>query len=540
VSAPALRPTARVRPVLRERLERQRGAHGWAAVVLAIIAIHLRLDSDHVTYSAAVVCVLLGGLLLPLLQATGPRDQPAWDAVLPVAPTRYALIRLVCGLAGAAFLLAVAAGLYAALFRNPAHPDWYPLALFTWGLSAYLLSSAALIATGVRGGYVLSPALCLLFVPFLPALLQDPAEFGPMGMTAVLARTVLPLGLVGAAAYAAARFQARAPAPADPAVRRAPAPRRDSVPALTDRPAPLPVRRAGPARPSATLTVFRRHFALLRRFAIVPALTLLVFACVVLVQSIAGTPEAGEGLAVRWFVESTGLRRLCVWMAISWTVLVWLCEHSAQRRWNDTLPVGTGKRRVLHAGAGAAWLLLALMAMVAAPLGAAVAAGTLASPADVPTWLWLGLPVRTLTLYLAATLVFFCTRLVFQVTPSVVPYMGPGLVLRVLPVRIALPFTMAVMMLALLVVPTVFFMWAIGHLEKLVLVVAGDADPHGWSYAASALWLVVHAAAAAGAIALNDWIRRAGRRPTLHEVRGFLDRWVGRRPGPPLPGHAAP
>ena len=198
--------------------------------------------------------------------------------------------------------------------------------------------------------------------------------------------------------------------------RPAPLPPRLSPPPV--RPAPLPsrpgrppVRRAGLARPSAALIVFRRHFALLLRFAILAAPILGVLILVILVEPILDVNQVAEGPTVRWFVSATQLGDWCAGIAISWSVLVWVAEYGARRRWNDTLPVGTAKRRILHAIAGAAWLLLFLTVVVAATLGRLVAAGMLASAAETPTWLWLGLPVRTLTLYLAATLVLFGTRL---------------------------------------------------------------------------------------------------------------------------------
>ncbi|HEU4885484.1 MAG TPA: hypothetical protein VFT45_24775, partial [Longimicrobium sp.] len=272
--------------------------------------------------------------------------------------------------------------------------------------------------------------------------------------------------------------------------------------------------------------VFRQHFALLCRFAIVPALTLLVLAVILTLTAL--TAEEGEARTVLYFVESTGLRWWCVWIALSWTLLVWMREHGAQRRWNDALPVGTGKRRVLHAAAGAAWLLIFLAVVVAAPLGASAAAGTLASPDDVPASLWLGLPCRTMTLYLAATLVFFGTRLALQVSPSVA-YVLVGLrVDRVVPLMIVL------MTIGMIGVPYLVFTRGIGLLESQAYAV-GDGSG---SNAASALWLMPYAAATALAIALNDWLHRLDRLPTVPEVRGVLHGWAGTRPSPPLSGHA--
>ncbi|HEY0019154.1 MAG TPA: hypothetical protein VGC13_22830 [Longimicrobium sp.] len=507
MSAPALHPAARLRPVLLERLERQRGAHCVGALVLASLAVWLRVDSVQVTYSEAVFGVLLLGVYLPGMQEIGPGGR-VWDATLPVNQALYARVRLVCGVAWAAFLLAVVVGLYAALFGDPGHPAWYPLALLAWGLTSHLLTSAVLL----RSRYPAVGALCVVAVLvagvslLLAWIFEEPAELGRMGVTAVLTRTALPLGLAGAAAFAVARYPASALGPAGPAAQRARAPRRDLAPALPIRPASPPVWRGGPARPSATLTILWRHLGLMRRFTIVPALTLLVMIPFTVTEPILDLNEGGEGPTVRSFVESTGLGEWCAFIALSWTVLVWLAERNHRRRWNDTLPVDAAKRRVLHATAGALWLLLFVTVGVAVCLGKAAAAGMLDAPADAPAWLWLGLSIRTLTLYLAATAVFFCTC----VAHRALPLLGPCL----------------------------FLNYGMNIVESQVPVGFANAGPAGWSHAVSALWLVLYAAAAAGAVTLEDWAHRCSRIPTLREMRGFLHGWAGTRPGPSLHGHA--
>jgi hypothetical protein len=551
VSAPALHPTARLRPVLLERLERLRGAHCLAALLLVVFVVWLRVDSAEVTWSAAVICALLGGFLM----AAQHEDQPVWDAALPVDPAGYARVRLVCGVAGSAFLLALAAGLYAALFADQEHPRWYPLALFAWGLTSYLLTSAAHQGTGA----LVYPMLCLLPVPLLLACFEEPVELGRMGATAVLARTALLLGLAGATAYVAACFPARAPQVAAPAARLPRATWRNPVRALPARPAapaehparPLVVpaerpaqggghgpaaagharlpgrvqRRAGPARPSATVAVFRRHFALLRRVAVLPVATLLFVTVLVLMHLVAGPGEAGEDRTVRYFVESAGLREACVWLALSWAVLVWLGERGARRQWNDTLPVATAKRRMVHAGAGAAWLLLFLAVVVTVALAGAAAAGTLASPARIPAWLWLELPTRALTLYLAATLILFGARPTWEFSSSLVPYMVVKM-----PDRLIMPMGLITTGIGVVAIPLWLLRRAMDLLTHLALSLAGDAGPGGWSYGAAVLWLVLYAAAAWVAIALEDWIHQSGRLPTVREMRDLVRGWAGTRP----------
>lgn len=530
MSARALHPTARMRPVLLERLVRQRGAHGWGALVLAGMAVYLRVKSDGVPGHVIIAGVMVVGFLVA---SVAHEQRPAWDTAMPVDPARYALVRLVCGVVWAAFILAVLSGLCTALFKGPEQPAWYPLALFAWGLTCHLLGSVVFLRF-MQPAAILA-CLGALGAVVLPGSSVDPAELRRMGVWAVLAWTALPLALAGAAAYAAARFYGRAPQPAGPA---GPLPRaqwRDAVHAIPDRSAapaerpapPLWVGRGGLHRPPGTRTVFWRHFALLRPLTVLPAATLMLFV-VVLGMMVAVAAEDGEGATVLYLAESTGLRWWGVWLALSWTVLVWLREYGAQRRWNDTLPVGTGERRVLHAAAGAAWLLLFLAVLVIAPLGAAVAAGTLAAPTGVPASLWLGLPCRALTLYLAASLVFFGTRLAGQISPSVAHVLVALKVDRVVPLMIIL------LSIGMVAVPYGVYLLGVDLLESQARGVGQDAG----SVAASALWLVLYAAATAGTIALNDWIHHRDRLPGIREVRGSLHAWAGTRPRASLRGHA--
>ncbi len=548
-AAAATHPTSRMRPVAFDRLERQRGAHCWAALILVALAVYLRATSAPVPYDVVVVGVMVACLFLPAMHGIGAK-QPVWDAAMPVDRAGYALVRLACGTVWAAFLLAVAIGLQVVLFggAGPQVPGeslversgWYPLVVFSWGLTCYLLASVVLLrATNEAVDLVYSVPLfvgmCLLLASDV-----DPAELGRRGVPEALAATALPLGLACAAAYAAARFPARAPEPAGTAARhahasrgappRAPgrsgpaaprpkAPPRGPARVLPDRPAPRPVRRGGPGHPPPVLTVFRQHFELQRRRAVLAAVVLPVVAAVLLIAELGGR-------TVPFFVASTALRACCVGVALSWTVLVWLDEHGSQRRWNDALPVGTARRRVVHAAAGAAWLLLFIPVLVAPPLLGAAAVGTLSSPADVPTWLWLELPCRTLSLYLGATFLFFGARLAFQLSP----YLAACVTLLAPHERAKAPLFAIVGPFVIFGVPYVFVTQGIGLLASQARIATGDAGPQEWGGAASALWLVSYAAAAAGAIALNDWIYHLDRLPTVREVRSFLVRAA--KPGP--------
>jgi hypothetical protein len=505
-----------VRPVARELLERQCRLHLVLAALLAAPVVVSRVDGAAIPYELAAAALATGLLFLPAVQKLGAWQQPAWDAAMPMDRAPFALVRLASGTAWAASVLAAAVGVHAVLFGIAGAPPagggpaeyrgWYAPALLATGLTCYLLGSAVVLRAGDELRAM--SCLCALFLVYCvarpPVLLPlDPAVVEGMGAAEALARAALPLALACAAAYAAARSPARAAAGAGPVRAAAPAAPAAPLaapaapPARAPRPAPArppahrtgrrPVRRGGPARAAAAAAVFRQHFEQLHRFTVLPLATLLLVAVLVLVQLAVGPDRAGEGRTVRFFVESTWIRGWCAWLALSWTVLVWLDEWGAQRRWNDALPVDTAERRVVHAAAGAAWLLLYALALAAGPLAAAAVAWNLPSPADPAAWLWLELPLKTATLYLAACSVLFCARMALRV-----PVVGP------------------------------VFLW-VGYmfLEKHVPIVA---DLDGWSRAASALRLVLYAAAAAGAIALSDWVDRHDRLPGVEEAKGFLRR----------------
>jgi hypothetical protein len=106
VSAPALRPTAPLRPVLLEYLERQFARLFETAVGLALMALWLRVGLGHDPDSVVILCVLLPGFLM----AISHERQRVWDAALPMEPARYALVRLVCGVVCVACMLGVVVG----------------------------------------------------------------------------------------------------------------------------------------------------------------------------------------------------------------------------------------------------------------------------------------------------------------------------------------------------------------------------------------------------------------------------------------------
>ncbi|HEX2092257.1 MAG TPA: hypothetical protein VHG28_07630 [Longimicrobiaceae bacterium] len=547
MSTPALRRPAGIRPVAREFLERLRGPHYSGALALGVLGVVLRIQSISISYEALTIFLGIAGLLfVPAQQGIEVPTQNDWDAAMPMDRARFALARLASGTAWAVFLLAVAIGLHAVLFGGfrmlsagesvVDYPGWYPLAVFAFGLTFYLLGSAALL-------HPLSTVVALSIATTVGIrLFRWREEIEHLDTPEVLAWTALPLAVACATACAAACFPARPPEPPRPAKGNAPPPQREPARALPDYapPAPAapayvlpgnalpdravsrPVRRSTSHRPPAALTVVRAHFTLLRRRTWLPVAILAFYLLCLLLVGLSAEP--GTDRTVRSFVESMALGWWCVVIALSWTVLVWLEERGAQRRWNDALPVGPAKRRVLHAAAGAAWLLLFLLVLVVATLAGAVVAGTLASPVDIPMWLWLGLPLRTLTLYLAATFAFFGLLVVYHLFFEVLEYATSKL--PDIHVRIPGPLARAVFLIQVWIggvaVPYASFMIGVELLKSQAGLLTGNTSPNGWSHPAAALWLVLYATAAAGAIGLSDWFDHHDRLPTASEARGFL------------------
>jgi hypothetical protein len=62
------------------------------------------------------------------------------------------------------------------------------------------------------------------------------------------------------------------------------------------------------------------------------------------------------------------------------------------------------RRRLLRVVVGAAWLEVLVVLVVAGYVAGALAAGTFASPADVPASVWAGVPCAVLLCYLAGSL----------------------------------------------------------------------------------------------------------------------------------------
>ncbi len=526
MSAPALRAPARTWAAARAYLGLL--AHGWTILGLLLSVLYtaptdrewLERFADGPFGHLRALALLM--FFFPLLHWRGRGGRRVPDPAMPLGTMRHELVRLACGTAWAAATFGIATAIHtwrvAALYpEDPrtlgGYPHWYPFSLFAAGITVYLLGSAVLLRSERPGRVILFFAVLIgLVLPSgalarLLTAFRDADDLARLGTPEWLGGTVLSLGLACAVVYAAVRLDLpRGRAPAGAAGRIGDAMRRGLRRAVPSGPARPPVGRAGFRRPPSTLAVARRHLALLGRRMAWPMVLALLFAWG------AARAEMEAGRTVPRFADFTrgDQYRLLALVSLCWPVFVWMDERRVLSEQDEALPVGAAKRRMLHAGAGAAWLLLAVLLLVAGQLAGAAAAGTLASPADVPPWLWPGLPCAVLTLYLFGTV---------------------GAILLEGPV-VSVFVSYLVMLFG-------SFLWGDGALSpRRVLGAFWLDDPREWGYPAALFWLALCAAAATGAIALSAWADRNRRWPGLGDVRRLLRSRARPAPAAPLRGHA--
>lgn len=429
---------------------------------------------------------------LPLGQWSVAEGRALLDAAMPLGRVRHELVRVACGAAWASVTLVAALAVAYLLSRfDPGfpvpvdstqlvqYPGWYPLALFAAGLAWYLAGAAVLLRAERPGRVlVLLAVLFPLAVALLPAgtpegvmlVLREPAELAGMGTAEWLGGALLPVAAACAVVLAAVCLDLpRLRMPARTAARL-----RGALPRRAPR---VPTRRPGPRRPPSAAVVAWRHAALLRHRMAWPLFVSLAVGWATARAALDAGPDGPGPALPGWYLT----------VAFFWPVLVWMDERGPVREQHDALPVGTTLRRVLHAGAGAAWLLLVLLPPAAGRLAGALAAGALASPADVPAQLWAGVPYGVLAFYLIGTVVT---------------------VLSEHPVR------NGILVLPVVLVATTL----VGYLSPLT---APFRDPprQSWDAAGAMSWLALIAAAALAALALAVRRDRDGRFPTAGEVR---------------------
>lgn len=514
MSATALRAPAGTWTVARHYL-RMLGSGGgaWGVGAGMLVACLGGLPDEGGNSFAGVHTVLGLAFFLPLLHWRESSRAGALDVAMPLDRTRHDLVRVACGAAWAcaAFLTVTGAFMLASLFwRGPrfgGYPWWYPFPAVSAGLLFYLLGSAVWLRAE-RPGRVLLVSYLLFFIvggrviwlfggeagadTFQWALvggswssrggLQATAEQWLVGSSVWL---TVAWGLVWACA-SADRWTARV---------------RWVLPRVG---LPAPPRRNAAARPERVVSGLRRApgaWAGFRREVLLVGGRMPWLLAFVLF------------LAWTWFEQESDAANTTPAMAhdprlfgilsnfFLLPVLVWLDGRGPGREYEDAFPVDVGVRRALRVVAGAAWLGLVLVPLLASTLAGDLAGGKLDSLASAPARVWLGVPGATLMLYLLGSL--------------------PVLLAR----RRPLQWTFAAWVALLLLV----------ELPEA----SGSPGWHGWLYSpwaamhplglspwagqswerALALWLVVAVAATAAAAAAGARRDREGRRSRPERVR---------------------
>ncbi|MFL5539685.1 MAG: hypothetical protein ACJ8J0_11870 [Longimicrobiaceae bacterium] len=344
-------------------------------------------------------------LFYPLLQ-WGPADRRGGlDEAMPLGKARHHLVRVACGAAWAAAALAVSVTLVALLFYTgyQGHPGtgfwWYPALILGFGLAFDLFGAAAWLR-GETGGMPLTLAVCALAIlPFvllderwsrlvrLLSLREPPAPGEAWAWIGVM---MLWLAAGAAAAWlcaSAARWLPWLQA------RRARAAVREGVQGPGGA-LPLPVVRPAvtdaPRRPARLHRVLWREIVLLA-----PKLGSAALLIALLVTMPADTDGERWTRLDHFAFLLTGL--LPVW----WPVAVWELGKPARRR-VEPLPVGALTQRLVRLAAGAVWLELVLLLVLAAPAVGIGAWIPLLDPGNASSWA--GLLAGTLLLYLLASL----------------------------------------------------------------------------------------------------------------------------------------
>jgi hypothetical protein len=415
VTAVALRAPARWQDALRAEMAIVRSVRPFRWVFLFLIFAGINglgefpVREGQPPYGIFRFAVVMMFLLPLAWQGRGG----AGVAPLPLTDATRTTVRVLCGAATAGLVFALGVALYVIganrsfdmadefntleLF-TPA----YPLSLTLAGVGNYLLG-AALMLRAERPGRVLLAGLIVAALLLRVAGIEldhteiervdswpeEPRYAGgsSLTLTAALLRLLLGIAAVGVVAWwdgsrsrrwsGSARRRTRFPAPA----------RARALPLAVPRPR------------TAVAVVFARHLLLLAPRMVLPLLLGVYVAWVIAPGDVVYQPEPRnyppEAIRRIIFPEPLGILMI---IGFLWPLLVWLDEWQV-RPWDDAHPVDTLSRRLLHAAAGMVWLLV-----IGVVMGAAFVSRAVRAAADLPTWLWLGLPVALLTLYCLGTL----------------------------------------------------------------------------------------------------------------------------------------
>jgi hypothetical protein len=508
VSAAALRRSARWRQAVRAELALLRDAHvlRWAWLIPLVVP-----GSPEGHFGG----VRTFAWLMFFLPLAWQREQGSvrGNVALPMGGVALSLIRVACGAACASLLLGACIAVdrwSMILLRDstdtPASlPAWYPAGLFLVGLAQYLFGAAIMLLSERPGrvlvaAFTLGLTLCSATGMWLETT-EYRTEYTGDGVIHIartsltLATSLLLAGTAIVAVCACAAIGGRGRSGRGHA-------------GLLRWPVPVPIARArsayaephagSPRGPASLARVAGRQFVLLA-----PRMGWLLPVC-----AVAAVFRARNGLSAGAGVPaflSDSPSYSFLFLAFYWPVLVWMDERGSWE-WDAALPCGTVARRLVHAAAGLAWFWVMLLLLLAADVGAAMAAGSLDTPADLPARIWLGLPACALVLYCLGTL---CAVLTDRPVLASIFYsvlLPPALVLG----------------------EFVMLGDSMGRTPPLplsplrALAASGYTRPEYWSGAATLLWSALLVAAACGAIWLRAWWERNGRSPSLREVSRLI------------------
>ena len=368
----------------------------------------LLLGSVNRTGFSGLALLLALAFFFPLYQwRGGGRD--LLDQAMPVDFARHRRVRTACGAAWAALALAVCVALYTALMVAGWHglggfPAWYPLALFGWGMSAYLFGAAAWVRAE-RPGRVLTLLYCTAgtLPEWLPKPWQravvgaaDPAVLRAAPWPAWAAACLLTLGLACAAVWLASSVGRL------PSFARALPPwlRARGRAAVSGPPALSSGVPSAPRRAASIAMILRREMTAVShdaRWALLAAVliaTQLMRPSIDLTAEMAALPLAGR----------SGVLLILPIFAFCWPLLVWMDDRGPGREWAEAVPAGRVLRRALRLLAGAAWLELIAGVVGAGVVTGAWRAGVIASPAEVPAGIWAVVTLGVLIMYLVGSI----------------------------------------------------------------------------------------------------------------------------------------
>lgn len=531
---PTLRAPARWRQAIRAELVVLAGTRPlrWLWLIAAM-ALFASGDTFPDRYSPPFEDVWTLAVLMFFLPLVWQGERHRQTSVLPIGELAREVLRLACGAVYAAVILALSIAAYTVVLVRMTgratldgaggwyaqgtvggFPAWYPVALFAVGMAHYLLGSAVMLHSerpertlpaAFLAGQIMMGVLDIGWVT--TELVWEYAEAevhgtmrGRTSLTPTLALVRLGLAvavmaLAIAAAHARRRVRWSLPNPlrAWELARRA-----------HTRP-PAGALQVPRMRASLVMVAVRQFVVLAPRMAL-PLLTAGFFA-----WRRWNTETQAAGDAPVFVSGHTPFGE--IWLVLFlFPVLVWLNEHRTEA-WDDARPAGAMSWRVLHAAAGMVWLQILMLVLLTGATGGAMAAGTLRSPAELPAYLWLGLPAATLLLYCAGTVV-----IVLADRPLIAGIIGMQLF-------------MGVLVILELALGDGGDRELIGFTPSRVLAPAGWTGSENWSAGLALLWTPVFVAAALGAIRRRARREQPGSAPEAATATG-LARYLSKRRRP--------